>query len=351
MSKKKEKRIIMHIDMDYFFAQIEERENPHFKGHPVVVGADPADKRGVVSTCNYEARKYGLKSGMPITRAKKLCPDAIFLPVNMNFYKKVSALIFAIVKKHCSKMEKISLDEAYLDLSKRVRSFKEAVKIGRSIKKEIWQKEKITCSIGVAENKMMAKIACEMEKPDGLKVIYPSQTYQVIADMGIEVVPGIGPKSKQIIARFLGVEDPSVKQAREIKKRDLVDLFGKRGSDFFDKFKGVDNSPVVTKREIKSIGREYTFKKDTRDSEKIFKVFKALSYDVASSLHNKKKRCKGITVVCRFEDFETHTKQISFLPKNCTGKDIYKKGVPLLLDFITKKSKKVRLIGVRATVF
>ncbi len=347
----KNKRIILHIDMDYFFAQIEERENPRFKGRPVVVGANPkkGKGRGVVSTCNYHARKYKIKSGMPISRAYKLCPKAVFLPVNMSFYKKVSSSIFKNIEKKHKKIEKISLDEAYVDLTSSVKSFKKAEEIGEKIKTEIFKKEKLTCSVGIAENKMLAKIACELVKPNGIKVISPSSSIKVISKLDIDIIPGIGPKTKKKIEEYLEKENPKVSDLRKIRKKKLIHMFGKRGSDFYHRARAIDNSPVK-KKKTKSIGKEITFQKDTRDPQKITSCFRALVFSVAKTLKEKNIPQKGIVVVCRFDDFQTYTKQISF-EKNYYSRDfLYKKSIPLLLHFLVKGGKKIRLIGFRVIV-
>ena len=167
-----ENRIILHLDMDAFFAQIEERENPQFKGKPIVVGAEPkgGQGRGVVSTANYEARKYGIHSALPISQAFRLCPTAIFLPVNMSFYEKISTEIMEIIKKYSNIWEIVSLDEAYLDISF-LKSFEKAKKLAVKLKKEIFEKEKLTSTVGIGPNKMIAKMASEKAKPDGLMIV------------------------------------------------------------------------------------------------------------------------------------------------------------------------------------
>ncbi len=349
-SKKKKENIILHIDMDYFFAQIEERENPQFKGKPVVVGADPKEGkgRGVVSTCNYEARKFGIKSGMPISRAYKLCPQAIFLPVNMQLYKRVSRAVFQIAQKFSSKMERVSLDEAYIDLTGRVGSYKEARREGEDLRKIVFEKERLTCSIGVSKNKMMAKIACELAKPDGIRIITPVQAAKTIASMKVETIPGIGPKTRQFIEKKLKKKDPQIRDALVFSKSELADFFGKRGEEFYYKLRGIDKSPVEEKKEAKSVGKEHTFQKDTRDAKMIIKVFKRLVGDVHSQVKDKK--INGLTVVCRYEDFETHTKQISFDAGKYTEEFLYKKSISLLLKFLTQSNKKIRLIGFRVKI-
>jgi DNA polymerase IV (archaeal DinB-like DNA polymerase) len=348
----KKRKIIMHIDMDYFFAQVEERENPEFKGKAVVVGADPKNGkgRGVVSTSNYKAREYEIRSGMPISRAYKLNPKAIFLPVNMNLYKKTALSIFKILEKEGPKIEKISLDEAYIDLTERCKSLREAKKIGEKVKSEILKKEKLTATVGIAENKMLAKIACESAKPNGIKVILPKNSLSFISNLDIQKIPGIGPKSKKKIEEHLNKRNPKIKDASKIKKEELVNLFGKRGKDFFKRFKGVDDSAVLPKRKIKSVGREHTFQKDTRDPEKITKIFRNLVSVVTAETQKKNLMIKGVVVIFRFEDFKKHTKQVTFKKGNYCKEFIYKKSVPLLLRFLVENNKKIRLIGFRVII-
>ncbi len=335
--------------MDYFFAQIEEKENPQFKGFSVVVGADPkkGKGRGVVSTCNYEARKFGIKSGMPISRSYKLNPDAVYLPVNMSLYKRVSESIFKIVFRYSKTMERISLDEAYLDLTGIKGGFSGAMKIGEEIRDKIYKKEKLTCTVGIAENKMLAKIACEEVKPNGIKIIMPKESEEFIIDMPVEKIPGIGPKSRKKLEVFLNKENILIKDVKKISKDDLVEIFGKRGGEFYRKFRGKDDAVVLEDREAKSIGREYTFQKDTRNPEKIMKAFRHIVREVSQEADKENIKVKAVVVVCRFEDFETHTKQNSFLEKSHNFNILYKKSVPLLLKFLTGSNKKIRLIGLR----
>ncbi len=341
-------RVVLHVDMDCFFAQIEERENVQFKGKPIVVGADPRKGRGVVSACNYEARKYGIKSAMPISIAKKRCIDGIFLPVNSNLYRKVSQSVFKIVKNISADMEMVSLDEAYLDLTEIVNDFKEAERLGRELKNEILEKEKLVCTIGIGENKMISKLACESVKPNGLRVVEPFDTENFVSDLYIKDIPGIGPKTKDIIETNYGKRDMKVREARALSREQLIFLLGKRGEDFYKKFQGIDDSNLKVKEERKSISKEYTFEKDTRDPEKIISMFSKLSKKV--ELLTKDKEIRGLSVICRFKDFTTQTKQMSFDSQACEKDFLYKKGVKLLLQILVKNNKEVRLLGVRVVL-
>ncbi|MDP6703866.1 MAG: DNA polymerase IV, partial [archaeon] len=185
------KRIILHLDMDAFFAQVEERESPHFKGKPVVVGADPKDGkgRGVVSTANYKAREYGIHSAMPISEAWRMCPTAIFLPVQGRYYGEISSQIMEIIKEYCPVVEQVSVDEAYCDVSF-TKTYKEAEKLAETIQREVWKQQKLTCSCGVGPNKMMAKIACEAGKPNGITVITNRRAEKYLEPLSVRAIPG-----------------------------------------------------------------------------------------------------------------------------------------------------------------
>ncbi len=341
--------MILHLDMDYFFAQVEERENPRFKGEPLVVGSDPkgGEARGVVSTANYEARKFGISSGMAISKAYKLCPKAIYLPVNKNLYSRVSESIFRIMETVSDKCERVSFDEAYLDLSRVAKNYSQAEKIGRDLKEMILRKEKLTSSVGIGKNKMIAKIASEEDKPDGLTVVRPGETIGFISKKSVRDIPGIGPKTEKELEHILGKSDLKVKDLKRLSMDQLVNDFGKRGADIYKKARGKDDSRVKTKTETKSLGRETTFDKNTTDPEVIISTFKSLSKEVVDLAREEERNIKTIVTVCRFEGFDSYTKQISFKPKKPTRDLVYGEGVKLLLDLLTQKARPVRLLGVR----
>lgn len=335
------KRIILHIDLDAFFAQTEERENPHFRGKPLVVGADPKKGRGVVSTANYKAREFGIRSGMPISQAWKKCPEAVFLPVNMNLYSEASRKVMEIVGSYSSKKEKVSVDEMYLDLSC-LKSFKKAEALGKKIKKEIFLKEKLTSTIGIGPNKLVAKIACSQAKPDGLKVVTPSEAKGFLAPLLIKEIPGIGPKTKEKL------KVKTIKELRRFSQKELKNLLGKNGNSIYEKARGIDPSPVEGGREAKSVGKEHTFLKDTRNPEIIFKKFNQIVSSLTNELSQRDISFKGITVVCRFSGFETHTK--SKILKEGDYEKIGKEARKLLLRFIIENPKPIRLIGLRIKI-
>jgi DNA polymerase IV (DinB-like DNA polymerase) len=342
------KRIILHIDMDYFFAQIEERENPHFRGKPLVVGADPkgGKGRGVVSTANYEARKYGIHSALPISIAYKLCPKAIFLPVNIELYQKVSERIMKIVKKYSKKYEIVSLDEAYLDISF-LKSFKKAKDLAIKLKKEIFEKEKLTSTVGIGKNKLIAKLASEKAKPNGLLIIKPNQTKKFLEPLDIEDLPGIGPKTAEKL-RAIGIE--KIRQLKKLSKSKLKEMFGKVGENFWQMARGIDKEEVCQEEIIKSIGKQITFERDTRNPRFIFGKFNQIIEEVYRELFSENFSFKTIIVICRFSDFETHTKSKT-LKEPSKDLEIFKKeSKKLLLKFLLESKKFIRLIGLRVKV-
>jgi DNA polymerase IV (DinB-like DNA polymerase) len=334
--------------MDYFFAQIEERENPRFKGKPLVVGADPksGQGRGVVSTANYEARKYGIHSAMPISIAYELCPEAIFLPVNMELYQQVSERIMKIIKKYSQTWEIVSLDEAYLDLSF-LKKYKKTKELAKKLKDEIFAKEKLTSTAGIGQNKLIAKMASEKGKPNGLLIIKSNQVKEFLDPLDAEDLPGIGPKTA---AKLGAIDISKIKELKKLSKSKLKEMFGKVGEEFYEKARGIDETPVTSEEIIKSIGRQITFERDTRNSEIIFKGFDEIIKDIYRQISENKFYFKTLTVICRFHGFETHTKSKTLLePTN--GLEILKKEAKnLLLRFLIENPKLIRLIGLRVKI-
>ena len=344
-------RIVLLLDMDAFFAMIEERENPRFKGKPVVVGADPREGkgRGVVSTCNYKAREYGIHSAMPISQAWRLCSQAVFLPVNGALYSKVSDNIMEIIRKHATILEQVSQDEAYVDLSF-TGSFVKAKKLAEKIREDIFKKEQLTASCGIAQNKMVAKMACVKAKPNGVLAVEQDKMDKFLLSLNIQKIPGVGPKTAIALEKFFKKRELKVKDVRKATREELIDLMGVAGDALYDKVRGIDETPIVVNGEIKSIGKEHTFAKDTRDSEEIFSVFYELILGIQKEFQEQELSFKIITVVCRFHGFETHTKSKTLKKVSKDGKVLKKESMRLLLRFLTENLKPVRLIGVRIQV-
>ena len=342
-------RIILHLDMDYFYAAVEERENPELKGKPVVIGADPkkGKGRGVVSTCNYAARKYKISSGTPISKAYKLCPDCIFLPVDMPLYVEVSKKIIQMLRKYGDKSEQVSIDEIYLDISKKVKGFKEAEELVKKIKKEIREKENLTCSIGIGPNKLIAKIASDFEKPDGLTIVNSDKVLNFIYPMKVRNLVGVGPKTEEAL-KEMGIE--TVKQLSKTKQDKLIKTFGSFGHDLHLMSKGKDDREVEESYEIKSIGRQITFQQDTKDEKLVSITLDSLVEEVHTDLKQKKLFFKTVTIVVRFEDFDTHTSAKSIPVATDNINKINGIAKELMKKYLEDR-RKIRLIGVRLSKF
>jgi DNA polymerase IV (DinB-like DNA polymerase) len=340
-------RIILHVDMDHFYTAVEEREHPEYKGNPVIVGADPKEGRGrgVVSTSNYEARKTGVRSGMPISRAWKLCPQAIYLRPNFPLYIRVSEEIMEIARKFADKFEQWGLDEAFLDVSDRVKDYNQAEDLARKMKLEILRKERLTCSIGIGPNKLVAKVASDFHKPDGLTLIKENEVTKFLEPLPVRKLLWIGRKTEQKLKVFgittigeLARYDPTV----------LTETFGVVGLQMHLMARGIDRSEVETRGEIKSISHETTFEEDTNDTDMILRTADMLSEEVAREAKSQDFSFKTVTVKLRYENFETHTsaKTLSFVTNRT--QDVKKTARNLLQPYLTR-NRKVRLIGIRVS--
>jgi DNA polymerase IV (DinB-like DNA polymerase) len=347
MSEKK--RIIFHMDMDHFYTAVEEREHPKYKGKPVVVGADPKEGkgRGVVATSNYEARKAGVRSGIPISRAWKLCPEAIYLPPNFPLYIQVSIEIMEIARGYADKFEPWGLDEAFLDVSARVKNYGEAEAYAKQLKREINEKEHLTCSIGVGPNKLVAKIASDYQKPDGLTIVKENEAESFLAPLPARRLLWVGRKTEAKLKKMgintigdLARYDPTV----------LAEAFGVMGTQMHLMARGIDRSEVEARTEVKSISHETTFEEDTDDAEKVLKALDALTTEVSKEVTTQKLFFKTVTVKLRYENFETHTrsKTLPFITDRL--RDLQKTTRELLKGYL-KHDRKIRLIGVRISNF
>lgn len=350
-------RIIAHLDMDAYFAAIEERDNPHLRGKPVVIGADPKNGmgRGVVSTANYPARVYGIHSAMPISTAWRLSQNAarsgkpltVFLPVDMVRYVKVSEKIMVILKKYVPVVEQTSIDEAYLDLSF-TGNYEEAVSLVKKIKTEIYEKENLTASVGIGPNKLIAKLISSKFKPNGLKVITENEVRSFLDPLPVGDIPGIGPKTEEVLhkQRIFRVSDLT-----KISREQLIQWFGKWGSDMFDKARGMDAGIVSAEHEIKSISSQETFDKDNLDSPLIIDKLYSMSESVIKNMKSEKiTGFKTVTITVRFFDFETKSKAHSLKDYANSPQILKVESLKLLLPFLDKRSnpklKPIRLIGV-----
>lgn len=345
--------------MDAFFPAVEQRESPHFLGLPVVVGADPKHGRGrgVVSSASYEARKYGIHSAMPISKAYQLCPHAIYLPPNFELYRKVSENIMEIIRSFSKEVEQTSLDEAYIDVTF-VKSYKKAFGLAEEMRNAIWEQEKLTCSCGVGPNKMIAKIACGVAKPrtetslvrgrpNGVVVVHEEDAEKFVEPLNVEKMPGIGEKTAAILRAS---DIRLVADLKKLSEHDLEHLFGVRGKEMYARVRGIDEDPVVVEREVKSIGKEITFEKDTRDPELLIHTLEQITKQVAREVKEGGFSFRTITAVCRFTGFETHTKSKTLQQPSQSEAILRKEAMKLFLRFLLEKQKPVRLIGVRVQI-
>ncbi|MGB9598880.1 MAG: DNA polymerase IV, partial [Minisyncoccales bacterium] len=294
----------------------------------------------------YEARKYGIHSAMPISKAWELCPNAIFLPVNIELYQEVSEKIMEIVKKYSKKWEIVSLDEAYLDISF-CKGWERARKIGEKLKKEIFEKERLTCTVGIGQNKTIAKLATEKAKPNGLKIVKPEDVEKFLDPLDVDDLPGIGPKTAEKL-RKIGIN--KIFELKRLSKESLREMFGKVGEKIFERARGIDEEPVSSKEIIKSIGRQITFERDTRNPRFIFGNFEKILKEVYQELIEKNFSFKTITVVCRFSGFETHTKSKTLKEKTQDFKILKSEAKKILLKFLLENKKPIRLIGLRLKI-
>lgn len=334
-------REIIHIDMDAFFAQIEQRDTPEYKNKPLIVGG-PLN-RGVISSASYEARKYGLHSGMPLIRAKRLCPDGIFVPVNMEKYLRESMLIRKIFFQFTPLVESIGCDEAFLDITGCQKLFGNELEIAKKIKGRIYEQTNLTSSAGIGPNKFLAKLASSIGKPNGLTVL--ENTREVIEKvklLPVSYIWGVGRVTDEELGS-MGIR--TIGDLANAPLSIIENKFGESGRIIHEMANGIDNRKVMTNQEPKSIGREVTFRKDVDDFEILRSTLLFLSQKISRNLRLQKYKGKVVTLKVRFSDFKTVTRRIT-LKKYTSGMfDIQKSSVFLLKNFDLNR-KKIRLIGV-----
>ena len=342
-------RKIIHIDMDAFFAAVEIRDNPKLKGKPVIIGSDPRQTggRGVVSTCSYEARAFGVHSAMSSKEAYERCPQAVFISGNYEKYKAVGLEIRAIFKRYTDLIEPMSIDEAYLDVTENKLGIKSAVKIARLIQQDIWQELHLTASAGVSYNKFLAKMASDYQKPHGLTVILPDQAQDFLKQMDIAKFHGVGKKTVERLHE-MGIYTGA--ELLDISEVTLIDRFGRLGFDLYRKARGIHNSPVKPDRIRKSIGKEKTYGKILQLEEDIKKELTLLSEKVALNLSTQDKAGKIIILKIRYADFSTLTRRKS-LPQATQDASQISQTALHLYEELADKEKGIRLLGITVTGF
>jgi len=329
--------------MDAFFAAVEQKRRSELIGKPVIIGGsgDPA-QRGVVSTASYEARKFGIHSAMPLRTAYKLCPQGIFLPVDYEEYSRVSKQVKDILRGFSTVMEDVGIDEAFLDISESSESSEE---IAQRIKERIKSELELTCSIGIAENKLLAKMGSDLKKPDGLTIIGRGDIERLIWPLSVRKLWGVGPKTEAHL-KSIGIN--TIGELAEIALERLKEYFGESyGNYLYEASRGLDESPLITYWTPKSSSREITFQRDTNDWQAIARTLAGLTKEVAEDIRHSGYLCKTITLKIRFEDFTTHTRAKT-LSEFTDSNELMRKAAFEALGRI-KLEKKVRLIGVRAS--
>jgi len=335
--------------MDAFFAAVEIRDNPNLRGKPVIIGNDPRKTggRGVVSTCSYEARPFGIHSAMSSKEAYERCPQAVFISGNYDKYLAVGQQIRSIFRRYTDIIEPMSIDEAYLDVTENKLGVKSAVKIARLIQNDIWQELHLTASAGVSYNKFLAKMASDYQKPRGLTVILPDEAEDFLKQMDIAKFHGVGKKTVEKLHQMGVFTGADLLKISEIS---LIDRFGRLGFDLYRKARGIDNSPVKSNRIRKSIGKEKTYSKILNLDEDIKKELTLLSERVALSLQKHEKSGKIVILKIRYADFSTMTKRKSLSQKSQDAETISQMAIQLY-ESLTDKDKDVRLLGVTVTGF
>lgn len=338
-------RKIIHVDMDAFFASVEQRDNPEYRGKPLIVGGKP-NSRGVVAACSYEARKFGIHSAMPCSQAYRLCPEAIFVPVRFDAYREASVKIREVFWRYAAQVEPLSLDEAYLDVSYTAAFDGIATKIAQAIKYDIKQETNLIASAGVSYNKFLAKIASDMDKPDGLYVITPKQGAAFVQNLAIEKFYGVGPATAK---KMKGLGIHTGKDLKTWAFDDLQANLGKSAAYFYNIARGIDEREVKSFSERKSLGKETTFNQDIRDVDVLLNHFKALVAQVFQGLDKHKLQGKTITIKVKYADFKQVTR--SKTVTNNINQSQALAIIPQLMVDTQAGLKPVRLVGFTVSGF
>lgn len=338
-------RKIIHVDMDAFFASVEQRDYPEYRGKPLIVGGQP-NSRGVVAACSYEARQFGIHSAMPCSRAYRLCPEAIFVRPRFEAYREVSQQIREIFWRYASEVEPLSLDEAYLDVSYTEAFNGSATLIAKAIKQDILQETNLYASAGVSYNKFLAKIASDMDKPNGLYVIRPEQGQKFVETLAVGKFHGIGPATEAKMKQ-LGIETGY--DLRQKTEAELTDRFGKSGHYYFNIARAIDERPVRSSRIRKSLGKETTFAEDSLSVPELTSKLLDLADIVLESLSKQNLKARTITVKVKYADFQQVTRAQTL--EHAIALTDLKQWIPQLLSRTEAGHKPIRLVGLSLSGF
>jgi len=339
-------RTILHVDLDAFFAAVEQRDRPELRGKPVIVGGGGPNDRGVVSTASYEARKFGVHSAMPLRTAGRLCPQGVFLPVDGRKYQAESRRVMAILRRFTPQVQPVSIDEAFLDVTASRALFGDGEAIARSIKVAVHAETGLTISVGVAATKLVAKVASDLRKPDGLVVVPPGEEAAFLAPLPISRLWGVGEKTAAALAEY-GVR--TIGDLAALPPDALERRLGKHGASLVARAHGIDPDPVAGGEPAKSIGHEHTFDQDTADQEVIERTLLGMADGVAGRLRSSGIRAVTITLKLRDSAFTTITRQISLETPADLTEPIYEAAVTLLRREL--HGQRIRLVGVTASNF
>jgi DNA polymerase IV len=343
----KQLRKIIHIDMDAFYASIEQRDNPELRGKPIVVGGPPHGRGGVVATASYEARKFGIRSAMPSKKAKQLCADVIFVYPRFEVYKEVSNKIREIFYRYTDIIEPLSLDEAYLDVTHDKQNIGSAIDIAKLIKQAIKDELKLTASAGVSTNKFVAKIASDIKKPDGLTFIGPSRIESFMEQLAIEKFFGVGRVTAEKMKK-MGIHTGA--DLKKLREEELVKHFGKSGRFYFRIVRGIDEREVQSHRETKSVGAEDTFPFDLETTEEMTEELSKLTTVVHNRLKKHQLKGRTITLKIKYHDFKMITRSQSFSQMVDDAETIFTTARQLL-EQTDLEDKKIRLLGISLSNF
>ncbi|MFV0558077.1 MAG: DNA polymerase IV [Enterococcus sp.] len=340
-------RKIIHIDMDAFFASVEERDQPELAKHPLVIARHPSDTggRGVVTTANYLARQYGIHSAMSAQKAFELCPTAVFMPGNYEKYTEVAQQVRQIFKRYTKVIEVVSIDEAYLDVTENKVGSTSAIKIARMIQRDIWQELHLTCSAGVSYNKFLAKLASDFQKPRGMTVVLPEEAVAFLSDLPIEKFHGVGKKTVP------KMHELGIFTGADLLKKDELELihhFGKMGYSLYRKVRGIHDSPVQVSRQRKSVGKEHTYANVLTTEEEVIAQLRLLAQKVAVALNKVQKHGQTVVLKVRYTDYTTITKRVTF-PYYIDQKEVLFSQASLLWEDILGLEKGIRLLGITVT--
>lgn len=332
----------MHIDMDAFFAAVEQLDDPKIRGKPVIIGGVGLNNRGVVSTASYEARKYGVHSAMPIVEARRLCPDGIYLPGRHGRYSELSKKIFQIFYNYTPLVENISIDEAFLDLTGCHRLFGSSVEIGQKIKRDIKEQLGLIASVGLAPNKFLAKLASDIDKPDGFFIIEEERVDDILDSLPVGKIWGVGHKTGEIL-KNKGVR--TIGHLKKVSLPELQAIFGKMGEQLYYLARGIDRRKVEVDNEIKSISHEETYANSLVDRGELLARLLSMSDKVGRRLRNKNLMSNTVFIKIRYDNFDTYTRRLTLKSLTNSTDIIYKTG-RRLLEKENLLGKPIRLLGI-----